>query len=95
VRSAKSAHSLNPLSIAPLLAWGSAEVDANQLGRARELYAQAVDLQPLNWESWYQLGLFDRQVLGHNDVARRELRRALELDPHNCQVRTALALPCD
>ena len=74
--SAKSAHSLNPLSIAPLQAWASAEEDAGNLARARELYAQAVDLQPLNWESWYQLGLFDREVLGHNAAARRELLRA-------------------
>jgi O-Antigen ligase len=92
--SAKSAHSLNPLSIAPLLAWASVEEDDGKLARARELYAQAVDLQPLNWASWYQLGLYDREVLGHDAVARRELRRALELDPHNCQLLRALGMPC-
>jgi hypothetical protein len=91
---AKSAHSLNPLSIAPLQAWASTEEGAGKLARARELYAQAVDLQPLNWTSWYQLGLYDREVLGHDEVARRELRRALELDPHNCQLRKALGMSC-
>ena len=94
VGSAKSAHSLNPLSIAPLLAWAAAEEDAGRLARARELYAQAVDLQPLNWVTWYQLGLFDREVLGHDEVANRSLRRALELDPHNCQVLTSLGRKC-
>lgn len=94
VRSAKSAHSLNPLSIAPLLVWAAAEEDAGRLARARELYAQAVDLQPLNWEAWYQLGLFDREVLGHDEAANRSLRRALELDPHNCQLLTALGRKC-
>ena len=92
--SARSAHSLNPLAIAPLQAWASAEEDAGNLARARELYAQAVDLQPLNWASWYELGLYDRQVLGHTAAARRELRRALQLDPHNCQLLKALGLPC-
>ena len=92
--SAKSAHSLNPLSIAALQAWASVEEDAGNLARARQLYAQAVDLQPLNWESWYQLGLFDREVLGQNAAARRELLRARQLDPHNCQVLKALGLPC-
>ena len=92
--SAKSAHSLNPLSIAALQAWASVEEDAGKLPRARELYAQAVDLQPLNWASWYQLGLYDREVLGHNAAARRELLRARQLDPHNCQVLKALGLPC-
>jgi len=93
-RSAKSAHSLNPLSIAPLLAWAAVEEDANHLPKARSLYARAVDLQPLNWEAWYQLGLFDQQVLGNDQTANRELRRALELDPHNCQVLMALERPC-
>src|SRR5262245_60490226 len=92
--SAKSAHSLNPLAIAPLLAWASAEEADGKLARARELYARAVDLQRLNWAAWYQLGLYDREVLGHDEVARRELRRTLELDPHNCQVLRALGMPC-
>jgi hypothetical protein len=93
-RSAKSAHSLNPLSIQPLLAWAAVEEDANQLAKARTLYARAVDLQPLNWEAWYQLGLFDREVLGHDQTASRELERARQLDPHNCQVLKALGKPC-
>ena len=93
-RSAKSAHSLNPLSIAPLLAWAAAEEDAGRLARARDLYAQAVDLQPLNWVAWYQLGLFDREVLGHGEIANRSLRRALDLDPHNCEVLTSLGRRC-
>jgi O-Antigen ligase len=94
VSEAKSAHSLNPLSIGPLEAWASAEEGGGNLARARELYAQAVDLQPLNWTSWYELGLYDREVLGHDAVARRELMRARQLDPHNCQVLKALGLPC-
>ncbi len=92
--SAKSAHSLNPLSIAPLQARASVEEDEGRLARARELYAQAVDLQPLNWASWYQLGLYDREVLGNDEAARRELRRALELDPHNCQLLRAFGMQC-
>jgi tetratricopeptide (TPR) repeat protein len=95
VSAAKSAHSLNPLSVAPFEAWASAEEAAGRLAAARDLYARAVDLQPLNWSTWYQLALFDQQVLGRNDLARSELERAHELDPHGCPVRQALGLPCD
>jgi hypothetical protein len=95
VSTAKSAHSLNPLSVAPFEAQASAEEAAGRLAAARELYARAVDLQPLNWSTWYQLALFDQQVLGRNDLARSELERAHELDPHGCPVRQALGLPCD
>jgi tetratricopeptide (TPR) repeat protein len=94
VKSAKSAHSLNPLAVGPLLAWAAAEEDAGNLALARKLYAKAVDLQSLNWETWYQLGLYDREVLGHDEAARRELLRALQLDPHNCQLLRALGRPC-
>jgi tetratricopeptide (TPR) repeat protein len=95
VSTAKSAHSLNPLSVAPLEAWASAEEAAGRLTEARELYVRAVDLQPLNWATWYQLGLFDQEVLARNDLAHSEFERALELDPHGCSVRQALGLPCD
>jgi tetratricopeptide (TPR) repeat protein len=94
-RTAKSAHSLNPLSIAPLEAWAAAEEADDKIGRARELYVEAVDLQPLNWAAWYELGRFDCEVLGDDDAARRELQRAHQLDPHNVAVVRALdAIPC-
>ena len=94
VSEAKSAHSLNPLSIDPLEAWASAEELRNHIKKARELYVQAVELQPLNWAAWYELGRFDQEVLGDNVAAKRELGRAIELDPFGCPARQALRQPC-
>jgi hypothetical protein len=91
---AKSAHSLNPLSAEPLWAWASAEEAAGRLQPARRLYVRAIELQPLNWETWYQLGLFDRDVLNAVPAYRREFRRAHELDPHGCPPLRALGRPC-
>jgi tetratricopeptide (TPR) repeat protein len=94
VDSAKSAHSLDPLSIDPLLAWASAEEAEGRPGEARKLYVRAVDLQPLNWYAWYQLGRFYLEVAGDNEAAERALRRAVELDPHGCPARRALGEAC-
>jgi tetratricopeptide (TPR) repeat protein len=95
VSSAKSAHSLDPLSIDPLLAWASAEESRNHLPRARELYVRAVELQPLNWAAWYELGRFDQEVRGDDVAAARELRRAIQLDPFGCPARRALGQACE
>jgi len=93
-RTAKSARSLNPLSIAPLEAWASAEEAAGNIKRARELYVDAVELQPLNWVAWYELGRFDCEVLGDEEAARRELGRAHALDPHNQSIPRGLTAAC-
>ena len=93
-KTAESARSLNPLSIAPLQAWAAAEEAEGDIARARELYVDAVDLQPLNWTAWYELGRFDCEVLGDEDAARRELQRAHELDPQNDTVAGALTQAC-
>ncbi|HMI99723.1 MAG TPA: O-antigen ligase family protein [Gaiellaceae bacterium] len=95
VADAKSAHSLDPLSIDPLEAWASAEESRGHIARARELYAQAVELQPLSSDAWYELGRFDQEVLGDDVAATRELTRAVELDPHGCQARRALGQTCE
>jgi tetratricopeptide (TPR) repeat protein len=95
VAAAKSAHSRDPLSIEPLEAWASAEETRGHLPRARELYVRAVELQPLNWAAWYELGRFDQEVLGDDAAAARELRRAIELDPHGCPARRALGQACE
>jgi len=81
VKSAKSAHSLDPLSIEPLHAWAAAEEASGRPAKARRIYLRAVDLQPLNWVTWYELGLFDLE-LADREAARRALERAAELDPY-------------
>ena len=93
-RTARSAHSLDPLSIAPLEAWAAAEEANGKIARARELYVDAVDLQPLNWAAWFELGRFDCEVLGDEDAARREVQRAHELDPQNDAMAGALTMAC-
>ncbi|HET6641805.1 MAG TPA: O-antigen ligase family protein [Gaiellaceae bacterium] len=77
---AKSARALNPLAIEPLFATAAAEEARGDDRAALERYVQAVDLQPQNWRTWYELGRFE---LGTGRPARglRHLKRARELDP--------------
>ncbi len=95
VEDADYAHSLDPLSIEPLQAWASAEEAQGSIARARELYVQAVELQPLNSIAWYELGRFDQEVVGDDAAATRELMRAIELDPYGCPARLALGQACE
>ena len=81
-RDARDARSLNPLALDPLLVQAAA---AEQLGdpqRARSLYVDGVNLQPLNWRAWFELGRFEE---GRRDWGRAlpPLTRAVELDPQN------------
>ncbi|HET7857407.1 MAG TPA: O-antigen ligase family protein [Gaiellaceae bacterium] len=87
---ARAAHALNPLSIEPLHVWAAAEEARGRPGRALELYVQAVDLQPLNPDAWFELGRFELEVLRDRERARRDLARALELDPYFAEAATAL-----
>ena len=78
--SARRARTLNPLAIDPLLAEAAAEEARGDGRSALVRYVDAVELQPLNWRTWYELGRFE---LGteREDRAIRHLQRARELDP--------------
>ncbi|MFN2629040.1 MAG: O-antigen ligase family protein [Gaiellaceae bacterium] len=56
---AKTAHSYDPLSVFALDQWAGLEDFANHPGRARELYRQAIRIEPLNPDAWYELGAFE------------------------------------
>jgi O-antigen ligase/polysaccharide polymerase Wzy-like membrane protein len=80
-RQAHHARSLNPLSLEPLFVEAAAAEQLGDLGAARDLYVKAVNLQPLNWSAWYELGAFWVSVKNH-EAAIAPLERAVELDPH-------------
>ena len=63
-----------------MYAWAAAEEAQHRLAKAHDLYVRAVDLQPLNSDAWYELGLFDSEVLRHRAAAIHALQRAADLD---------------
>ncbi len=75
---AKAAHSLDPLAIQPLWLWAQSESDDEA---ARELYLRAARREPLNPETWYQLGYFEAEILADWRPAYRHLDRSWHLNP--------------
>ena len=68
------AHRLQPGDIAPVLALARAELAANDLVRARDLYSEASHLDSQDAEAWYGLGITERIL------AERTLRSARAAD---------------
>jgi O-Antigen ligase len=76
---ARRAKTLNPLAIEPLLAIAAAEEARGGDRAALVWYVRAVELQPLNWRTWYELGRFELAT-GRRERAIRHLQRSRELD---------------
>ena len=79
-RLAADARALNPLAVQPLHVAAAAEEQQGRLREARELYVRAVELQPENPETWYELGRFELDVSRNSISARRYLERSRRLD---------------
>jgi tetratricopeptide (TPR) repeat protein len=81
-RHTRDARSLNPLALDPLIAQAEALEQLGDLQGARQRFIDAVELQPLNWRAWWELGHFERD---QQDWGRAipALERAVELDPLN------------
>jgi hypothetical protein len=87
VASARRAHDLDPVALEPLFAWGLAEEERDNDRTARRVYVRAVEIQPLNWRSWYELGNFEF-IHGRLRVALVYLDTATSLDPHGGEARS-------
>jgi hypothetical protein len=77
---ARRAQTWNPLAIEPLLAEAAAEEARGDGRSALVRYVEAVELQPLNWRTWYELGFFELET-GRRERAIRHLKRSRDLDP--------------
>jgi tetratricopeptide (TPR) repeat protein len=88
-RDARDARSLNPLALEPLFVQALALEQLGDFQGARQLYVDAVQLQPLNWRAWLELGKFES---GQQDYERAipPLKRAVELDPQSTDLRAEL-----
>jgi hypothetical protein len=64
ISDARSAHSLDPVAIDPLLLWAAAEQAQGHLGEAGRLYTKAIAVQPDNWRPWYERAVFLNQISG-------------------------------
>jgi hypothetical protein len=76
---ARWARTLNPLSVEPLFAEAVAEELGGNDEKAHALYVRAVELQPKNPRTWFELGRFELDV-GLRDDGIRHLQRSSELD---------------
>lgn len=79
VAAARRARTLNPLAIEPFLAQALAEESRGNDGAALDLYIRAVELQPENARTWFELGSFELNV-GLREAGIRHLLRSRELD---------------
>jgi tetratricopeptide (TPR) repeat protein len=70
----------DPLSVQPLWTLASVASRQGQDEEARRRYAQAVELQPENPDTWYAIGIYEYQVLGNLCLAYRYLNNAWTLD---------------
>jgi tetratricopeptide (TPR) repeat protein len=82
---ADRARTLDPLALEPVLAAASAEELRPNLLLAAALYQEAVDLQPENPRSWFELGLFELLVRKDACAAYFALNEAYTLDPKGRQ----------
>jgi O-antigen ligase len=81
VGAARDARALNPFSLDPLFLEAAAAEQLGDLAAARALYVKAIDLQPLNWRPWYELGSFEFDLQRYR-AAAPPLERAVQLDPY-------------
>lgn len=79
---AGDARTLNPVAFEPLLALSVAQTALGDLQGARDSLETAVDLQPANPDTWFELGLFELEVARRPEAALTALERAYELDPY-------------
>jgi O-antigen ligase len=80
VDKAGAAHSLNPVSLEPLFVRATALDLLGRTEEARRDLVEAVEIQPLNPDAWYELGLFELEQ-GREGEAERYFERSRELDP--------------
>lgn len=73
----------DPLSIQARFVLAGAQQRLGRSSEARKTLIEAVGLQPLNYETWLQLALYERDYWGDPEKAREYFAIAIMLNPYD------------
>ncbi len=91
IADARAAVARNPLAADPLWELGELYLGAGDRAAARGQFVQATRLQPQNPQTWFRLGDYELEQVGHRRAAVGPLRRAYRLDRGDPTIDSELA----
>lgn len=80
---AESAVNVNPASVKARFVLAGAQHRLGREAEARKTLIRAIALQPLNYETWRQLAIYERDYWGEPAAAREHFAVAISLSPYD------------
>lgn len=95
LHTAESAVFYNPLSIQARFVLAGAQQRIGRVVEARTTLLKATEMQPLNYLTWRQLALAERDHLDSPELAEEHFRKAISLNPLDIQLREEAGIPVE
>ncbi|MBK5226739.1 MAG: hypothetical protein JJD96_09350 [Thermoleophilia bacterium] len=95
MHTAESAISYNPLSVNAYFVLAGAQQRIGHNADARAALIKATELQPLNYQTWEQLALYERDRWHEPDKASEHFEKAVSLNPHDKYLRKEAGIPAE
>ncbi|MHB9111387.1 MAG: hypothetical protein ACYC4D_01985 [Thermoleophilia bacterium] len=95
LHTAESAVFYNPLSIQARFVLAGAQQRIGRAGEARATLLEATEMQPLNYLTWRQLAISERDHLNSPELAEEHFRKAISLNPMDSQLRKEAGIPAE
>jgi tetratricopeptide (TPR) repeat protein len=87
LHTAERAVTVNPVSLQARFVLAGAQQRLGRDAEARNTLVKALDLQPLNYNTWEQLAIYERDQWGEADLSQEHFAIAIRLNPEDEQLR--------
>ncbi|MHB8159779.1 MAG: hypothetical protein ACYDGS_04695 [Thermoleophilia bacterium] len=95
LHSAESAIKYNPLSVNAYFVLAGARQRIGHDADARAALIKATQLQPLNYQTWEQLALYERDRWHEPEKASEHFEKAVTLNPNDKYLRKEAGIPAE
>lgn len=92
---AEKAVSYNPFSINALFVLAGAQQRIGRENQARLTLQKAIQIQPLNYVTWEQLAIYERDIWGQPDLSREHFDKAITLNPEDRFLKIRAGVPVE